>query len=170
MIHTRSIAIAGVVVLFAAACDRAEPTSPVASQASVSMARVGASCAVDVGTTTFPLFALHELEGWLGDAIDAAGSSVECGQTRSLDAKMEALAKALDQSPPNFHAACGISGAIVNEVSSLVSGGRLAMPTFPPPFPGGPTNVLGAAEALNTRWCAASRGEFDQEPGRPVTR
>jgi len=172
MVCTRSMSIGTTifVAVFAAACERVEPTAPAAPQATLSMARVGASCAVDIGTTVNPLPALHELEGWLGDAIDAAGSSVDCGQTRSLDAKMEALAKALDQSPPNFHAACGISGAIVNDVSSLVAGGRLVMPTFPPPFPGGPTNVLGAAEALNARWCAASRGEFDQPPGRPVTR
>jgi hypothetical protein len=160
MNRARLIAVAGAAALFTAACDRAEPTSPSILASTASLAKVGASCTVDVGTTVNPLNALHELEGWIGDAIDAAGSSVNCGQTRSLDAKMEALTKALDQTPPNFHAACGISGAIANELSSLVANGQLVTPTFPPPFPGGPTNVVSAAQALNERWCAAARGEL----------
>jgi hypothetical protein len=166
MIRRGSIVTTGFVALFATACDRAEPTAPAATQVALSMNKAGASCAVDVGGTQNPLPALHELEGWLGDAIDAAGSNIDCGETRSLDAKMEALAKALDQSPPNFAAACGISGAIVAEVSSLVAGGRLSLPTFSPPFPGGPTNVLAAAEGLNERWCAAKTGDLVGPPDR----
>jgi len=161
MIRNRSIGTIALIGVFAAACDSAAPTQPLATQRAASMAKVGESCAVDVGATERPLPAFHELEGWLGDAIDAAGSSVNCGQTRSLDAKMEALAKALDQNPPNFAAACGISGSIVSEVSALVQTGRLDMPEFTPPFPGGPTNVLAAAQALNERWCAAARGELE---------
>ena len=161
MIRTGSIAATVLAALFAAACDRAEPTAPAVSQAAPSLAKIGADCTIDVGpTVNRPLPALHELEGWLGDAIDAAGSSVNCGQTRSLDAKMEALTKALDQAEPHFAAACGISGSIVHEVSALVERGQLVMPTFAPPFPGGPTNVLAAAEDLNARWCAAARGEL----------
>jgi len=161
MIRTRSIATAALTVFFTAACERAEPTAPLASQAALSMAKVGESCSIDIGETqNRPLPALHELEGWLDDAVDAAASTVNCGQIRSLDAKMEALAKALDQNPPNFDAACGISGAIVAQVSALVEGGQLVTPSFPPPFPGGPTNVLSAAEALNERWCMAARGEL----------
>jgi hypothetical protein len=160
MHRTRLIAVTGIAALFAVACDRAEPTSPSAMAATPSLSNAGASCTIDVGTTENPLNALHELETWIGDAINDAGSSVNCGETRSLDAKMEALTKALDQTPPNFHAACGISGAIANELSSLVSTGQLSLPTFEPPFPGGPTNALAAAGALNERWCAAARGDL----------
>jgi hypothetical protein len=166
MIRTRLIVFTGTAVLFAAACDRTEPTAPRVSAARIAWSQSGASCAIDVGETTNPLPALHELEGWLGDAVDAVGSSLTCGQVLSLDAKMEALTKALDQSPPNFAAACGISGALVNELSALVSGGQLATPSFPPPFPGGPTTVLAAAAGLNERWCAAKRGELVGPPGR----
>jgi hypothetical protein len=154
------IVTTGVMALFAAACDTSDPSAPPVSAAGPTLARVGASCAVDVGSTQNPLPALHELEGWLNDAIEDAGSSLNCGQVRSLDAKMETLTKSLDQTPPNFHAACGVSGALVNELESLVERGELAMPEFEPPFPGGPTNVLAAAEALNARWCAAARGEL----------
>ncbi len=160
------IVMCGVAASFAAACDRAEPTAPAVAQAQVSLSRSGATCAIDVGATDNPLPALHELEGWLGDAVADDESTVDCGQVRSLDAKMEALTKALDQSPPNFAAACGVSGALVNELSSLVTNGQLATPSFPPPFPGGPTNVLAAAEGLNERWCAAKRGELVGPPGR----
>jgi hypothetical protein len=160
MNRARLIAITGVAALFAAGCNRAEPTAPATLATTASFAKVGASCAVDVGTTVNPLNAVHELEALMGLAIASATSSVNCGQTRSLDAKMEALAKALDQTPPNFHAACGVSGAIVNELTSLISGGQLFNQPFPPPFPGGPTNLLAAAEDLHGRWCAAARGEL----------
>jgi hypothetical protein len=160
MICIRAFVIGGVAACLTMACDRARPTEPLASAVRLSRTQVGARCTVDVGPTVNPLIAFHELEGWLNEAIDASGSSVNCGQVRSLDAKMEALAKALDQTPPNFDAACGISGALVNELGALVGGARLATPSFPPPFPGGPTDVLAAAGALNERWCAAKRGEL----------
>ena len=161
MKRTRLIGLAGVLG-FAAACDplTSAPTAPATAVPAASFAKVGASCAVDVGPTEYPLIALHDLERWLGDAIDATGSSVNCGEVRSLDAKMEALAKALDRTPPNFDAACGVSGAVANQVAALVEAGRLETPTFSPPFPGGPTDVLSAARELNTRWCAAARGEL----------
>jgi hypothetical protein len=160
MNRTARILTTGVLALFATACDGSAPSAPLASAAGPTLKRVGASCAVDVGATQNPLPALHELEGWLNDALQDPGSSLNCGQVRSLDAKMEALTKALDRTPPNFHAACGISGALVNAVGSVVGRERLATPAFPPPFPGGPTNVLAAAEDLNGRWCAAARGEL----------
>jgi hypothetical protein len=159
--RTRLISLTGTLALLAAACDGVEPTAPSAAAAArVSLARIGASCTIDVGATLNPLIAVHELEGWLGDAIDAGGSDVTCGQVRSLDAKLETLAKSLDRTPPNFDAACGVSGALANELASLVERGALATPTFPPPFPGGPTDVLAAAQELNARWCAAARGEL----------
>ena len=157
---TTRILATGVITIFAVACDQGVPTAPLVPAGSPSLARVGASCAVDVGPTINPLPALHELEGWLNDALQDPNSSLNCGQTRSLDAKMEALTKALDQTPPNFHAACGVSGALVNALESLVKRGELATPEFEPPFPGGPTNVLAAAADLNGRWCAAARGEL----------
>jgi hypothetical protein len=123
-------------------------------------AKVGGTCTVDISTTTNPLNALHELEGWLNDAIAAPASDVNCGIVRSLDAKLEAIARALDQTPPQFHPACGVSGALANELEALTGRGALALPSFPPPFPGGPATVLAAAQALNERWCAAARGEI----------
>src|SRR3954453_6096438 len=114
MSRPRLIAAAGMAMLFAAARDRAEPTAPSALGAAPSLSRIGASCAIDIGTTESPLPALHELEAWINESITAAGSSVNCGQTRSLDAKMETIAKSLDQTPRNFHAACGVSGALLS--------------------------------------------------------
>ena len=159
MHRPRLIAAAGLAVLFAAACDRAEPTAPSALAATPSLSKTGASCTIDIGTTESPLPALHGLEEWTNASI-AAGSSVNCGQTRSLDAKMEAIAKALDQTPRNFHAACGISGALLSELSLLISSGQLPSLTFPPPVPGAPTTVLGLATLVNTQWCAAASGDL----------
>ena len=154
--------------LAAAGCGSPAPSAPGALDAPGAAAaatpglsaekKVGAICPVDVGSTEHPLNALHELEGWLNDAITTTGS-LNCGQVRSLDAKLEAVTKALDRPSPNFHAACGTSGALVNELRALVSRGALITPTFMPPFPGGPTNVVAAAEGLNERWCAAAEGE-----------
>jgi hypothetical protein len=159
MHRTRLIAAAGMAVLLAAACDRTEPTAPSALAASPSLSKVGASCAIDIGTTESPLPALRDLQAWVNESINA-GSSVNCGQTRSLDAKMEAIAKALDQAPRNFHAACGGSGALLSELSLLISSGQLPSLTFPPPVQGAPTNVLGLAALVNSQWCAAARGDL----------
>jgi hypothetical protein len=160
MNRARLIAVAGAAALFTAACERAEPTSPSAIVPTASFARTGASCAIDIGTTESPLPALHELEAWINASINASGSSVNCGQTRSLDAKMETIAKSLDQTPRNFHAACGVSGALVSELSVLISSGQLPALTFPPPVPGAPTDVLGLATFVNSQWCAAARGDL----------
>jgi hypothetical protein len=158
--RTRLIAVTGIAVLFAAACDRTESTAPSALPAAPSLSRIGESCVIDIGRTESPLPALHELGAWINESIDAAGSGVNCGQTRSLDAKMEAIAKALDQTPRNFHAACGVSGALLTELSLLVSSGQLPSLTFPPPVQGAPTNVLGLAALVNSQWCAAARGDL----------
>jgi len=158
--RTRWIAATGIAMLFAVACDRTEPTAPSALTATPSLSKIGASCAIDIGTTESPLPALHELEAWINASIDASGSSVNCGQTRSLDAKMETIAKSLDQTPRNFDAACGVSGALVSELSVLISSGQLASLTFPPPVPGAPTTVLGLASFVNSQWCAAARGDL----------
>jgi hypothetical protein len=167
MTRSRWIVATTSAALFAIACGSTTPTTPSrSSEAAVTSnaalaANAGADCAVDVGTTANPLPALHELEGWLNTAIADASSDLNCGQVRSLDAKLEAVAKALDQTPPKFHEACGASGALVNEIEALVNRGELGLPTFPPPFPGGPTDVLAAARGLHDRWCAAARGEIE---------
>ena len=164
--HSRWMGFALAATL-AAGCGSQAPAAPDAIGApgtaasetpSQTAKNVGASCSVDVGATQNPLPALHDLEGWLNDAI-VATASLNCGQVRSLDATLEGVTKALDQTGPNFHAACGASAALVNELSALVSRGALSTPTFPPPFPGGPTNVLAAAGGLHEQWCGAARGE-----------
>jgi hypothetical protein len=153
-------------VAIAVGCSSTTPTAPSAAGAALASApgaldaKVGGNCAVDIGARTNPLNAVHELEGWLNDAIAAPGSDVNCGIVRSLDAKLEAIASALDQTPPHFRPACGVSGALANELEALTGRGALELPSFLPPFPGGPTNVLAAAQGLNERWCAAARGEI----------
>jgi hypothetical protein len=169
MIQQKRIVIAGLAALLACACDKAAPArqmSPAAPSAAAETAAVvvgptaAPACTVDVGTTVNPLPALHILEAWLNVSIQNAGSSLNCGQIRSLDAKIDVVTKMLDQTPPNFSAACGASTALVNELQSLVSRGQLASPTFPPPVPNGPTTALGAAEDLSEHWCEAARGQL----------
>lgn len=147
-------------IAFLAACDAGAPMDPSASIDGPAFQKTGASCTVDIGTTVHRLPSLHELEAWLNETIEAPGSSLNCGRTRSLDAKMEALAKALDSTPPNFHAACGVSRALVQELEAMVRNGQLVLPSFEPPFPGLPTDVLGAARVLSERWCTAATGEL----------
>src|SRR6266542_4216457 len=105
MIRTRWIATFGMAALVAAGCGKSAPYSPsepsaftMSSTTSASSpSKPGPACTVDVGTTQHRLPAFHELEGWLNSAITAAGSSLNCGEVRSLDAKAEELAKALDR-------------------------------------------------------------------------
>lgn|SRR5262245_34245214 len=170
MTETRFIVLAGIAALFATACDKPSQPSPTAPSVSVekpaaatAAARVGeasVSCTVDIGPTAHPLPALHLLVAWLNISIQNSASSLNCGQVRSLDAKLENVTEKLDQNPPNFDAACGASTALVNELQSLVKRGQLATPAFPPPVPGGPTNVLLAAEDLNQHWCDAAHGDL----------
>ncbi len=156
--RTKLLALSSAIVLFAAACDGATPVEPAASVAGLSLKKVGAACAVDVGETTAPLPAVHDLATWINDAL--ATSSLNCGQVRSIDAKMEALAKALDRTPPDFQAACDISGSLESHLTALAGTGKLATPSFQPFGPQGPTfTILTAADFLNERWCAAARGE-----------
>jgi hypothetical protein len=122
--------------------------------------KAGGACTVDFGSTERPLPALHELAAWLNASVAAASSSVTCGQVRSLDAKLETTVSALDENPQNFHAACGTSGALVNELDALIRNGSLAQLTFPPPVPGGPTTALGLAQTVNGMFCAAARGDL----------
>ena len=165
MIHKTWIPMIAAALL-AGGCGTVTPTTPVSPTAldlsdTSSLGSLGqsaGSCAVGVGTTVNPLPALHHLQEWLDASIQNAASSLNCGQVRSLDAKLEVVTKSLDTTPPNFAAACGASTALVNEMQSLIRRGQLATPTFPPPVPGGPTNVLAAAEFLNQRWCDAARG------------
>ena len=140
----------------------AAPTaiSTAAESSTISASKSGAACTVDFGSTQRPLPALHELAAWLNASAAAPSSSVTCGQVRSLDAKLETTVKALDQNPQNFDAACGTSGALVNELEALIRNGNLAQLTFPPPIPGGPTTVLGLAQTVNEMFCAAARGEL----------
>lgn len=163
MTETRFIVLAGVATLFVTACaSQPSPTAPTTSGAkpSATSTQASVSCTVDVGPTTHPLPALHLLQNWLNISIHNNGSSLNCGQVNSLDAKLEVVATKLDQDPPAFDAACGASTALVNEMRSLVERGRLATPTFPPPVSGGPTNALAAAEDLNEHWCDAAHGDL----------
>jgi hypothetical protein len=116
------------------------------------------SCTVDIGTTVHPLLPVHLVQAWLNVSIQDAASNLNCGQIESLKAKLSVVAAKVDQDSPNSDAACGASTALVNELQSLIDTGRLAAPTFAPPRPGGPTNVLLAAETLKTHWCDAAHG------------
>jgi len=166
MTGNRFAALAAIAALLATACDRSSPpTAPSVSApaAASALARVGeasVSCTVNIGATVNPLPALHLLQAWLNISIQNNGSSLSCGQVRSLDAKMGAVASKLDQDPPNFDSACGASTALVNEMRSLVERGQLATPTFPPPVPNGPTNAPALAEDLNQHWCDAAHGDL----------
>ena len=154
-----------------AACEKAGPTAPATPAAAAQAtgatveANIGDACAVDVGPTTSPLPALHFMEAMFGLAAQQSG--VNCGGIRSLDTKLEAIARALDQNPRNFHAACGASGALLNELEAMLRTGKLQNITFPAPAPGAPTTLLGLAEELNGNWCAAARGERVGPAGQP---
>jgi len=165
MTQTRFIVVVGISALFATACDKPSPLSPAApsaAAASSALARVGAasvSCTVDIGATTRPLPALHELAAWINASLSA--SSLSCGQVRSLAAKLQhevAALDALDPQDQNFAAACGVSTALLAELQALVSTGQLAVLTFPPPVPGAPTTVVGLATLTNGQFCAAAHG------------
>jgi len=166
MIRPKWIVMTGLAAALASGCDKAapagqmSPTAPDGSAASASVTPSAVSCTVNVGTTVNPLPALHLLQAWLNISIQNAGSSLNCGQVRSLDAKLETVTGKLDETPPNFAAACGASTALVNELQSLVGRGELASPTFPAPVPNGPTTALGLAEDLNEHWCDAAHGDL----------
>ena len=155
--------------VFAAACTGAAPTAPTSSATTFSsipstfsaetqdrVTPATVSCTVDIGSTVHSLPLIHLIQAWLNISIHNAASSLNCGQVESLNAKLNVVAEKVDQDPPNSDAACGASTALVNELQSLVEAGRLATPTLPPPLPGGPTNVLMAAEALKEHWCDAA--------------
>ena len=161
MIATRLIRITSVIVLCTAACSTSTPTAPsapavVTSGALSESQRV--SCTVDVGPTSHPLPAFHVYLNWLSASITA--SDLTCGQVNSLDAKMELLAQALDENPPAFEPACGVSTALAGEIDALTKSGKLPVLTFPAPVPGGPTTLEQIAEELSATWCAAARGDI----------
>lgn len=168
MIQQNWIVMTGLAAVVACGCSQASssreasPMAPSGGAAAASAVTASArqDCTVNVGTTVNPLPALHLLQAWLNLSIQDGGSSLNCGQVRSLDAKLEVIASKLDQTPPAFDAACGASTALVNELRSLVSTGQLAEPTFPPPVSGGPTTALLAAEDLNEHWCDAAHGDL----------
>ena len=170
--------------VFAAACTGAAPTAPTSSATTPSSVRSRArlqqrrwfrvrnarssaepqtrvapatvSCTVDIGSTVHSLPLIQLIQAWLNISINNAASSLNCGQVESLNAKLNVVAEKVDQDVPNADAACGASTALVNELQALVEGGRLATPTLTAPRPGGPTNVLMAAEALKAHWCDAA--------------
>jgi hypothetical protein len=163
--------------VLAAACTGASPTAPssAATNSSASQIERGivntetakgigthevletvVSCTVDVGGAVASLPLVQLIQTWLNIAINDAASSVNCGQVKSLNAKLNVVAAKLVQHDQNEDAACGAATALVNELQALVEGGRLAIPTMSPPPPGGPTNVLIAAEALQQHWCDAA--------------
>ena len=158
--------------VFAAACAGASPTAPTSSATTSSAttpssSQIGSgivataapaivSCTVDIGSTVHSLPLIQVIQAWLNISINNAASNLRCGQVESLNAKLNVAAEKVDQEVPNADAACGASTALVNELQALVEGGRLATPTLAPPRPGGPTNVLMAAEALKAHWCDAA--------------
>jgi len=164
----RYVAISLCVV--AAACGGPTPTTPTSSLSLIGGtsatpdARVGTAvrqaeggshvtCAVNIGSIVQSLPLIQLIQTWLNISINSAASSLNCGQVESLNAKLSVVAEKVVQHVPA--AACGASTALVNELHALVEGGRLATPTLTPP-PGGPTNVLMAAEGLKAHWCATA--------------
>lgn len=151
MNETRFIAITIAAALSATACGKATPTAPPAmnTAAMVSLDKnVGDSCSVDVGPTEHLLPAVHGMEGFLNVSLQDPGSSLNCGEIRSLDAMLEGVADALDQASPNYNGACGVSGALLNKLESLVTIGQLATPTFPDP--GDPGRLITVVDALHS--------------------
>jgi hypothetical protein len=164
-----SLFVVGIAAVLVVGCQKASPTAPSAPIAGLAgggaAANAGDACTVDIGATTNrPLPALHFMSAMFGVAATQAG--LNCGNIRSLDAKLEAIAQALDETAPNFNAGCGTSGALLNELESLLGRGEIQNITFPPPAPGAPTTLLGLAQELNGMWCAAARGEITG-PGLP---
>ena len=163
--------VVGIVAVLAAGCQKASPIAPAATSAGLAAgsaataANAGEPCTIEIGdSTNRPLPALHFMAAMFG--VAATQSALNCGNVRSLDAKLEAIEVALDQNPPNFHAGCGTSGALLNEFESLLARDAIANISFPPPAEGAPTTLLGIAEELNATWCAAARGEITG-PGLP---
>ena len=166
MARFRWIVIAAAAVLSNGACSTT-PTAP--SQNSVTsistpasdavgaagaVTKAAASCAIEIGATTRPLPALHELANWINSSFSA--SSLTCGQVRSLAAKLQQEVAQLDQQPQNFPAACGASTGLLQELQALVRTGQLATLTFPPPVSGAPTTVIGLAGLTNEMFCEAA--------------
>ena len=135
--------------VFAAACAGAAPTGPTSSdrreQAAVRqltpsspstfsaelqtrVAPATVSCTVDIGSTVHSLPLIQLIQAWLNISINNPASSLNCGQVKSLNAKLNVVAEKVDQDVPNADAACGASTALVNELQALVEGGRLATP------------------------------------------
>ena len=167
MTRTGLLIITIATALSAVGCGMSAPTAPSPSS-TVSTSSLGSldlsapgtfstaavSCTVDIGATTRPLPALHELANWINASLSA--SSLSCGQVRSLATKLQHEVAALDQESQNFAAACGISTGLLAELQALVSTGKLAALTFPPPVPGAPTTVIGLAGLTNERFCEAA--------------
>jgi hypothetical protein len=133
-------------------------SASVVGPAAGTLTTVAGSCTIDIGTTTRPLPALHELANWINASLSA--SSLTCGQVNSLAAKLQQEVAKLDHPPQdqNFPAACGASTALLQELEALVRTGQLATLTFPPPVPGAPTTVLGLAGLTNEMFCEAAHG------------
>jgi hypothetical protein len=167
MTRTGRFIITIVTALSTIGCGMSAPTAPSPSTAmstslfeSLDSAAPGTfstaavTCTVDIGATTRPLPALHELASWINASLSA--SSLSCGQVRSLAAKLQQEVAALDQESQNFAAACGISTGLLAQLQALVANGSLATLTFPAPVPGAPTTVLGLARLTNEHFCEAA--------------
>jgi len=137
------------------AIGRSTPASDAVGAAGA-VTKAAASCAIEIGATTRPLPALHELANWINSSLSA--SSLTCGQVRSLAAKLQQEVAQLDQQPQNFPAACGASTGLLQELEALVRTGQLATLTFPPPVSGAPTTVIGLAGLTNEMFCEAAHG------------
>ena len=89
--------VVGIGAAFAGGCQRASPSAPSGSAALLTAgagaaANAGDACTIDIGeTTNRPLPALHFMSAMFG--VAATQGHVNCGMTRSLDAKLEAIAQ-----------------------------------------------------------------------------
>jgi hypothetical protein len=156
MHRTPLLALVVIAASALAACESSSVVTPrAAGDASLDRSSGrSSSCTVNVGATTRPLPAVHEVARELNEAFANPQSSVNCGIVRSIDARFTTLVSALDRADgeQKLDAACGIAGSLVSQLEALVSSGALN-PTVTHPPQAGP-NVVENMDFIRSQFCA----------------